>query len=88
MSFRSFVYGAVLGGIAGLLFAPETGRRTRALIRDKAVRYSNDTQDFVQKKSRHIANKARGYTHEVSKALTNIGCHKAEEPAEEAQAAV
>lgn len=57
--------GVLAGALAGLLLAPQSGRRTRALIRDKTIKYSHDLSDFTGKKSRHIANKARGYAHEV-----------------------
>jgi gas vesicle protein len=56
---------ALAGGIAGLLFAPQSGRRTRALVRDKSVKYSHGVADFTGKKSRHIANKAKGYAHDI-----------------------
>ncbi|MBI2843270.1 MAG: YtxH domain-containing protein [Armatimonadetes bacterium] len=57
--------GVVAGAVAGLLLAPESGRRTRALIRDKGIKYSHDVADFADKKSRHMANKMKGYAHEV-----------------------
>ncbi len=56
---------ALVGGIAGLLFAPQPGRRTRALVRDKSVKYSHDVADIAGKKSRHVANKAKGYAHDI-----------------------
>lgn len=65
------VGGLLLGTVAGLLFAPQSGRRTRSLIRDKAIKYSNDATDFADKKSRHLANKVRGYAHEVKEVLSD-----------------
>lgn len=57
--------GLIVGALAGLLLAPQSGRRTRALIRDKAVKLSHDVADFTDKKARHTANKMKGYVHEV-----------------------
>lgn len=57
--------GVVAGGICGLLFAPQSGRRTRSMIKDKSVKYSHDVGDFAGKKSRHVANKAKGLVHEA-----------------------
>ena len=79
MKFRGVLFGAVIGAAAGLLFAPGTGRHTRALIRDKAIRYSKDTQKFVDKKSRHIANKTHGYMHEIKGVLARGKDHVEEE---------
>jgi len=80
----SFILGAIVGAAAGLLFAPQTGRRSRALIRDKAVRYSHDGVEFADKKSRHLANKARGYAHEVRDMLAGMAARRETEPEEEA----
>ena len=55
--------GAALGAGAALLLAPQTGRATRARIRDKAVKYSNDVTDFAQSKASHLRNKMTGYRH-------------------------
>lgn len=72
MKFRDFVFGALLGAAAGILLAPESGRRNRTLVRDKAVKYSHDAGDFVDKKSRHIANKAKGYAHDVKDYVSSL----------------
>jgi gas vesicle protein len=72
------VGGAVIGGVLGLMFAPQSGRRTRALIRDKSVKYSHDVVDYAGKKSRHVANKAKGYVHDIR----GVVGHKVEEAQE------
>lgn len=63
--------GFAVGSLVGLLFAPQSGRRTRALIRDKGIKYSHDAADFTGKKTRHTANKLKGYAHEVREAVSS-----------------
>ena len=71
--------GLICGGIAGLLLAPDSGRHTRALVRDKSVKYSHDVADLANKKSRHVANKVKGYTHEVKSTIAGrIGRREAD----------
>lgn len=36
LAMKTFVFGAVLGSIAAILFAPKSGRETRAQIKQKA----------------------------------------------------
>jgi uncharacterized membrane protein len=54
--------GAALGGVAMYLFDPEKGRRRRALIRDQAVKTSNDVRDFVDKGTRDLKNRGTAAT--------------------------
>ena len=42
----AFVVGAAAGAIAGLLYAPKSGRETRALVADKAQDAWGATQEF------------------------------------------
>ncbi len=58
---KKLVLGALVGAGVALLYAPATGRRTRSLIRDKAVKVGNDVSGFVGSKQRHLANKVEGY---------------------------
>jgi gas vesicle protein len=62
--------GIIIGAAVGLLLAPQSGRRTRSLLKDKSVKYSHDVADFTDKKSRHFANKVRGYIHEMKGAMS------------------
>ncbi|MEN6372642.1 MAG: YtxH domain-containing protein [Armatimonadota bacterium] len=63
--------GFVAGTVAGFLFAPQSGRRTRSLVRDKSIKYSHDIADFAGKKTRHTGNKLKGYAHEVREAVSH-----------------
>lgn len=66
-----FVIGVAAGAATGLLLAPQSGRRTRAMLRDKTVKYSHDVSDFSTKKSRHVVNKFHGYAHNVREAVAS-----------------
>jgi len=48
----NFLAGAVLGGAIGaavaLLFAPQSGKETRKMIKEKAKDFGNDVQDFKE----------------------------------------
>jgi gas vesicle protein len=44
---RGFLFGMCLGAIAGVLYAPATGSRTRSLIRDKASQLKLDSEDLM-----------------------------------------
>ena len=61
---------ALLSGIgvgAALMYIldPDRGGRRRALIRDKVVRASNATQDYMGKMSRDLSNRAQGLVAET-----------------------
>jgi gas vesicle protein len=69
---RGFLIGAACGVGIALLYAPMTGRRTRALLRDKAVKAGHDTTDFIEGKKRHVTNKMEGYRHKAREMVRNI----------------
>jgi hypothetical protein len=60
---------------AGLiyLFDPRSGRTRRAWLRDKTLRYTNETGEFFRKAGRHLANNLRGTYHEGKRAVTSGG---------------
>lgn len=66
---RSFLVGIMLGAVAGMLYAPATGNRTRSLLRDKANKYRNTTADFLDVKSRHLSNQLQGAKHRANEAM-------------------
>ncbi len=44
-----FVGGAVLGAVAGILFAPNTGRETRKELKHYALKVQKDVADTAQR---------------------------------------
>lgn len=62
--------GILLGLTAGLSYAPTTGRRTRSLVRDKFIKYSHDTRNFVRSKAKHVRNVSQGM---MAKARNKVG---------------
>ncbi|MCA1580786.1 MAG: hypothetical protein LC796_05215 [Acidobacteria bacterium] len=65
---------ALLSGLgvgAALMYVldPERGRRRRALARDKAVAFANKTGDAVSRRSRDLANRAKGLAAEARSAF-------------------
>jgi len=73
-----FVYGFVIGAVGGVLFAPYSGRRTRGLIKDKAVGYSRGVSDFTTAEARLLADRTREYAQGISKAISCV-CTEEEE---------
>ena len=61
------------GAVLMYLFDPERGRTRRALVRDKAVGLSNDARDAIEKTSKHLSNRAKGFVHEAKSMLPDGG---------------
>jgi BON domain len=61
----TLLYGIGIGAALMYILDPDRGGRRRALIRDKAVRASNKTQEFVGKMSRDLSNRAQGLVAET-----------------------
>jgi hypothetical protein len=59
----------VMGATLMYFFDPQQGGRRRALLRDKMVKYSNDTADVLGKTSRDLRNRAQGLVAETTKAI-------------------
>lgn len=61
------IVGLGIGVLAGIMLAPATGRRTRALLRDKVVKGGHQAQDLgetVAKRAQDLKNRADGAAHE------------------------
>jgi hypothetical protein len=66
------IAGAAVGALVMYVFDPDSGRRRRALARDKAVRYANETVESVQNTARDLRNRATGLAHEAAGAVSNV----------------
>lgn len=76
---RGLLFGLCLGAIAGILYAPATGSRTRSLIRDKYSSLNNeactmleDAKTLVQEKSGPIKEKMLTMREDVNNKLTEV----------------
>jgi hypothetical protein len=49
---------------------PESGRRRRALLRDKLVHYRKEGREYAKGTSKDLRNRARGLAHEAKGSLT------------------
>lgn len=65
----TLLVGAALGVSAMYLLDPGSGRRRRALVRDKARRTARKTGDSIERTSRHLANRTRGAAAELQRRL-------------------
>ena len=61
----SFATGLALGGALMYVFDPDSGRRRRALVRDRATRLSHKTTDGLAATARDLSNRAAGSVAEV-----------------------
>ena len=53
------------GALAMFLLDPEMGRRRRALMRDKSMKYAHQAQRRVSKRSKDLRNRAKGLAHDL-----------------------
>jgi hypothetical protein len=61
-----------LGALAMFVFDPVSGRRRRALARDKATAAAHDVADAAGSKTRDLQNRAKGLAHEAVGAVSNV----------------
>ncbi len=63
---KKVLLGLLIGGLAGaatmLLFAPQSGKQTRAKIQQKSIQWRDQTTDFVKNTLAHV----RSDTHAVA----------------------
>jgi gas vesicle protein len=76
---RGFLFGMCLGAIAGVLYAPATGMRTRALIRDKytslntdATEMIEDAKSLIREQSGPLKEKALGMREDMNNKITEV----------------
>jgi len=61
MEFKTFVAGAIIGGVIALLYAPNSGRKTRKLIKDTATEFVEE----VKEKAIEVVDTVKEETSEV-----------------------
>ena len=65
---RKLLKFAVLGGIGAALayfFDPDSGRRRRALARDRSAAWLRSQRETAQRKSRYASDRVEGIKHEI-----------------------
>ena len=72
---RSFAIGLALGAVVGvaiaLLYAPQTGQETRAMLREKAIQAKETAKEIIEEaeeKAKAIIAEARGKATEIKEA--------------------
>jgi osmotically-inducible protein OsmY len=55
-----------IGAVAMYLLDPDRGRRRRAILRDKAIRYATAVEEAAGTTARDLANRTRGVWHEAA----------------------
>jgi gas vesicle protein len=70
--FGSFLAGFIVGGLAGavvaLLFAPQSGEETRAMIKDKAIELSEKASDTFEE----VSTKAEDFAKDTYKKAEDL----------------
>ena len=79
LSSRALLVGAAVGLLAMFYFDPASGRRRRALVRDKLARVSHiftrDVPRRIEKRARFFGGVARGVRHETAGLVLHDGHH-------------
>lgn len=65
------IAGAALGAVAMYVMDPDKGNRRRALVRDKMFSASLKARRCIDRKSRDMANRARGLVAETKHMMTS-----------------
>jgi len=65
-----FVVGGLVGAVAALLLAPQSGEETRTLIRDKSIELRTQVEDTaadVRSKAEHLAQDAKARAEDLQR---------------------
>ena len=78
--FGAFLVGFIVGGLTGavvaLLFAPQSGEETRALIKDKSIELCDKAQQTTEEalaRAEQVAQEARARADELAKQVKERG---------------
>ena len=61
-----------IGAAAAYFLDPASGRRRRALARDKVTHYRKEAREYTKGTVRDLRNRARGLAHEVRGSLGSL----------------
>src|SRR5919205_791835 len=93
--FGAFLVGFIVGGLSGavvaLLFAPQTGEETRALIKDKSIELRDKAQITAEEaiaRAEAAAAEARARADELAKQLRDRGQEVVEDVRERGKSAM
>ena len=93
--FGAFLVGFIVGGLSGavvaLLFAPQTGEETRALIKDKSIELRDRAQQTAEEalaRAEATAQEARARADELARQLKERGQGVYEDVRERSKSAV
>ncbi|RPJ23480.1 MAG: YtxH domain-containing protein [Chloroflexi bacterium] len=93
--FGAFLVGFIVGGLSGavvaLLFAPQSGEETRALIKDKSIELRDKAQVTAEEaiaRAEAVAADARARADELAKQLRERGQEVVEDVRERGKSAV
>jgi gas vesicle protein len=93
--FGAFLVGFIVGGLSGavvaLLFAPQSGEETRALIKDKSIELRDKAQITAEEaiaRAEAVAADARARADELAKQLRERGQEVVEDVRERGRSAV
>jgi len=64
--------GVTVGAIAMFILDPDSGKRRRAVARDKVLRYQREAVDAVESAMRDLRNRAMGTAAEAKSAVSNV----------------
>lgn len=59
--------GAALGAVAGILYAPKSGKETRKDLGDKAKEIARKGKDFAERESKELKEKAEKVVEDIKK---------------------
>jgi len=62
---EKFLLGVAVGALAVFMMDPQSGRRRRALVRDKVVHAGHVGRDYIEHTSRDLRNRAQGMVAEL-----------------------
>jgi gas vesicle protein len=89
--FMGFIFGGITGAVVALLFAPQSGEETRALIRDKSIELRDRAQQTAEEalaRAEAAAAEARAQADDLARQLRERGQQVVEDVRERGKSAM